>query len=54
MAFGTDGAPSKALAGFCAKNGVTPEETSIKADAKGVDYIWAIRKQAGRSAAEVR
>jgi hypothetical protein len=53
-AFGQDGQPTKALIGFAAKNGVGAEDVTREADAKGVEYVFAIRKQAGRHAAEVR
>ena len=53
-AYGKDGGPTKALAGFAAKNGVDVGSVRTEADAKGVEYIWALRRQAGRPAAEVR
>ncbi|CAL8470617.1 g10159 [Coccomyxa elongata] len=52
-AFGPDGQPTKALAGFAAKNGVSVEDVTREADAKGTEYVWAVRKQQGRHAAEV-
>lgn len=54
VAYGKDGAPTKALTGFAAKNGVELEECTKEADAKGVEYVWAVRQQSGRHAAEVR
>ena len=36
-----------------AKNGVDLAACSREADAKGVEYVWAVRKQIGRHAAEV-
>lgn len=49
-----DGTPTKALEGFCRKNGVSPADTTRQADGKGVEYVYALVKDAGRSAAEVR
>ncbi|KAK9839286.1 hypothetical protein WJX81_005719 [Elliptochloris bilobata] len=53
VAFGADGAPSKALTGFCAKIGADPAGVEARADAKGVEYVWATRREPGRPAAEV-
>ena len=53
MAFGADGAPSKALEGFCKKNGVSAADVTREADAKGVEYVWAVVRSEGRPAAEV-
>ena len=53
-AYDAAGAPTKALAGFAAKNGVSVEDVRREADGKGTEYIWAVRKQAGRPAAEVQ
>eukprot|EP00884_Botryococcus_braunii_P020707 jgi/Botrbrau1/731/Bobra.160_2s0054.1 len=52
-AYGPDGQPSKALQGFCAKNGLEVASLTREADAKGVEYVWGLRKLAGRSAAQV-
>ncbi|EIE22621.1 hypothetical protein COCSUDRAFT_53607 [Coccomyxa subellipsoidea C-169] len=52
-AYGPDGQPTKALMGFAAKNGVSIEEVTREADSKGTEYVWAVRRQAGRHAAEV-
>lgn len=54
-AFGADGKPTKALEGFCKKNGVAVDSVTVEADpkAKGVEYCWVDIKDAGRSAAEV-
>lgn len=54
VAFNEDGSPSKALAGFCKKNGVAEADVSVEADGKGVEYVWASKQDGGRSAAEVR
>ena len=54
VAFGGDGAPSKALEGFCRKNGVTAADVTVEADGKGTEYVWAVVKESGRPAAEVR
>lgn len=53
VAYGKDGEPTKALTGFAAKNGVNIADCTIEADAKGVEYVWAVQKQKGRHAAEV-
>ena len=53
VAYGQDGEPTKALAGFAAKNGVALEACTREADAKGVEYVWATTRQEGRHAAEV-
>lgn len=53
-AFGTDGSPTKALEGFCKKNGVSPADVTRQTDAKGVEYVYAQIKEVGRPAAEVR
>ena len=53
VAFGADGAPSKALTGFCVKIGADPAAVEARADAKGVEYVWALRREPGRAAAEV-
>ena len=53
VAFGADGAPSKALEGFCRKNGVAAAEVTVKADDKGTEYCWAVVRETGRPAAEV-
>lgn len=50
-AYTADGAPTKALEGFCKKNGVTPADCSLEADAKGVEYVWATVPTTGQSAA---
>ena len=52
MAFGSDGSPSKALEGFCRKNGVAAADVTVEADGKGTEYVWAVVKQRGRAAAE--
>ncbi|KAK9809022.1 hypothetical protein WJX72_008075 [[Myrmecia] bisecta] len=53
VAFGKDGAPSKALLGFCKKNGVDAGAVAVEADAKGVEYVWVTLQQHGKTAAEV-
>jgi len=54
VAYGADGKPSKALAGFCKKNGVLVEEVTREEDGKGVEYVWAVRHQHGLPAAQVQ
>ncbi len=49
-AFGKDGAPTKALEGFCKKNGVSAADVTREADNKGVEYVYAVVKDAGRTA----
>lgn len=53
-AFDASGAPTKALEGFCRKNGVSGDAVVREADAKGVEYCWVEVKDAGKPAAEVR
>lgn len=53
VAYGPDGSPSKALQGFCKKNGVSVDSVTTEADTKGTQYVWAVVKQPGRSASEV-
>lgn len=52
-AFGADGAPSRALEGFCKKNGVSADDVTREADGKGTEYVWAVVRSRGRPAAEV-
>ncbi|GBF89751.1 hypothetical protein Rsub_02921 [Raphidocelis subcapitata] len=51
-AFDAAGKPTKALEGFCKKNGASPGDVAVEADPKGVDYCWVTVNDAGRSAAE--
>ncbi|DBA71104.1 TPA: hypothetical protein ACH3X2_011520 [Trebouxia sp. C0005] len=53
VAFGPDGSPSKALLGFCKKNGVQADSVVTEADAKGTQYVWVVVKQPGRATGEV-
>lgn len=41
-AFDAEGAPTKALEGFCRKNGVDPADVIREADAKGTEYCVAV------------
>jgi glycyl-tRNA synthetase len=52
-AFDSEGKPTKALEGFCKKNGVEVGDVTKEADAKGVEYCYVTVKDAGRPAAEV-
>lgn len=52
-AFDASGAPTKALEGFCRKNGVSADAVVREADAKGVEYCWVEVKDAGKPAAQV-
>ena len=47
-AYGPDGAPSKALEGFCRGQGVDPSAAFVDGD-----YVWVKKDVAGRSALEV-
>lgn len=53
VAYVEAGEPSKALLGFCKKNGLNPGDVQIEADAKGVDYVWGVSHREGLPAAEV-
>jgi len=53
VAYGPEGVPSKALLGFCKKNGVQADTVFTEADSKGTEYVWAVVKQPGRATAEV-
>lgn len=52
-AFDAAGKPTKALEGFCRKNGASVDAVLREADAKGVEYCWVEVKDAGKPAAEV-
>ena len=54
VAFGADGGPSKALEGFCRKNGVAAGDVTREADGKGTEYVWVTVQSKGCPAAEVR
>ncbi len=51
-AYGPDGALTKAGEGFAKGQGVDPKDLFVKETAKG-EYLAAIRREAGRSAAEI-
>jgi len=53
VAFGSDGEATKALAGFCKKNGVQVENVTREVDGKGVEYVWAVKHQPGLPANQV-
>ena len=53
VAYGPDGSPSKALLGFCKKNGIQADAVFNEADPKGTEYAWAVIKQPGQDAAKV-
>ncbi|GIL46417.1 hypothetical protein Vafri_3416 [Volvox africanus] len=53
QAFTADGSPTKALEGFCRKNGVDVASVTREVDGKGVEYVYAVVRDAGRAAAEV-
>lgn len=50
-AYAPDGAPTKALEGFCKKNGLSVGDCTLEADGKGVEYVWATVQTVGQSAA---
>ncbi|CAI5515942.1 unnamed protein product [Closterium sp. Naga37s-1] len=49
-AFDKDGKPTKALEGFCKRNAVTAEAVTMRADDKGVEYVWASVSEESRPA----
>lgn len=51
-AYDASGQPTKALLGFCRGQGIEPEQVLTK-EIKGVDYIYAVKKVAGRPAMEL-
>ncbi|GIL97072.1 hypothetical protein Vretimale_2680 [Volvox reticuliferus] len=53
QAFSADGSPTKALEGFCRKNGVDVASVTREVDGKGVEYVYAVVRDAGRAAVEV-
>jgi len=52
-AFDAEGAPTKAILGFCKKNGAAVEDVERVPDAKGVEYCWVAVKEEGQAAGEV-
>ena len=52
-AYDGEGAPTKALLGFCKKNAVTVEDCFVEEDPKGTGYVWVEVKEEGRPAAVV-
>lgn len=53
VAFDSEGKPSKALAGFCKKNGISEDSVTQRPDNKGVEYVWAEKHVSGKPAVEV-
>lgn len=51
-AYDADGNPTKALQGFCRGQGIDPSEV-LKKEIKGVEYAYAVKHIAGKSAAEI-
>ena len=51
-AYDADGNPTKALQGFCRGQGIDPADV-LRKEIKGVEYIYAVRKVAGRPTAEL-
>lgn len=54
VAYDSDGKPSKALLGFCKKNGIEESAVTQQADKKGVEYVWAEKEIQGQPAAKVQ
>jgi glycyl-tRNA synthetase len=52
-AFDDDGHPTKALEGFCRGQGVSVEDIEKRADDKGVEYVYAFKKETGSGAVGV-
>lgn len=50
IAFGPDGAPTKAAQGFARKFGVDPSELARRNDVDGREYVWAEKSIASRPA----
>lgn len=50
IAFGKDGAPSKAAQGFARKFGLSAEELAVREDKDGKTYVWAEKTVAARPA----
>ena len=51
-AYGPDGAPSKALLGFCRGQGIEPEQV-LQKEIKGVQYVYAVKEIKGQPTAEL-
>ena len=51
-AFDDDGAPTKALEGFCRGQGVSPDDVERREDEKGVEYVYVHKKEIGNGAIE--
>ena len=54
IAFDGDGKPTKALQGYCSKNGLQPDQVTREADSKGTEYVWAEKQVPGKHTCEVR
>lgn len=52
VAFDEQGAPTKAAAGFARAKGVPVEELTVR-EHEGLEFVFAVRRQEGRPAAEV-
>ena len=53
IAFDGKGKPTKALQGYCSKNGIQPDQVTREADSKGTEYVWAEKQIPGKAASEV-
>ncbi len=51
-AYGPDGAPSKALLGFCRGQGIEPDQV-LQKEIKGVQYVYAVKEVKGQPTAEL-
>ena len=52
-AYDVGGNPTKALEGFCRGQGVSTDDTEKREDEKGVEYVYAFKKEVGAGAIEV-
>ena len=53
IAFDGEGNPTKAVLGYCKKNGVGVEDIELKADKKGVEYCWVTKSVRGEATGDL-
>ena len=53
IAFDEEGNPTKAVLGYCKKNGVSVEDIELKPDNKGVEYCWVTKSIEGKASHEL-
>ncbi len=53
VAFDASDTPTRALKGFCRSQGVQPEHVERRNDEKGVECVYALRKEEGRMTQEI-